>query len=114
MQENTISIQVQLDAQKMPEKILWNASGSTADALQVAKGAMVSLWDGADKSALRIDLWTKDMMIDEMTDFYYQTFMGMADTYMRATNNDALTNDIKDFAKAFYQKFRKQQIENNK
>jgi gliding motility-associated protein GldC len=111
MQENTITIQVQLDEQKMPEKILWNASGSTADAPQIAKGTMLSLWDGTDKSALRIDLWTKDMMVDEMTDFYYQTIMGMADTYKRATNNDELCNDMKEFAKTFYQKFKKQQIE---
>jgi hypothetical protein len=33
----------------------------------------------------------------------------MADTYKRATNNDALSNDIKEFAKTFYQNFRKNQ-----
>ena len=30
---------------------------------------MLSFWDSTDKSALRIDLWTKDMMVDEMADF---------------------------------------------
>jgi gliding motility-associated protein GldC len=114
MQENTITIQVLLDDKKLPEKILWNASGSTAEATQEAKGSMLSLWDGADKSALRIDLWTKDMMVDEMTDFYYQTLMGMADSYERATNNQELCKDIKDFAKVFYQKFRATQIEQKK
>jgi gliding motility-associated protein GldC len=113
-QENTITIQVALDENKMPEKILWNATGSTAETAQMAKGAMLSLWDGSDKSALRIDLWTKDMMIDEMTDFYYQTLMGMADTYLRATNNEEMCNDLKTFAKTFYQKFRQQQLEQNK
>jgi gliding motility-associated protein GldC len=111
MQENTITIQVQLDVQKLPEKIYWNASDSTAENLQEAKGAMVSLWDGADKTALRIDLWTKDMMVDEMADFYYQTMMGMAETYKRATNNDELSESIREFAKNFYQQFRKQQLE---
>jgi gliding motility-associated protein GldC len=111
MQENTITIQVQLDERKLPEKILWNASDSTAENMQEAKGALVSLWDGADKSALRIDLWTKDMMVDEMADFYYQTLMGMAETYKRATNNEELSEGIREFARNFYQKFRKQQLE---
>jgi gliding motility-associated protein GldC len=111
MEQNTITIKVQLDENKLPEKILWDATGSTADNEQVAKGTMLSLWDGADKSALRIDLWTKDMMVDEMTDFYYQTLMGMADTYKRATNNEVLSADMKQFAKEFYQKFKAHQQE---
>ncbi len=111
MQLNTITIEVELDESKMPEKILWNASGSTIDKPKLAKGSLLSLWDGADKSALRIDLWTKEMMVDEMTDFFYQTFIGMADTYKRATNNDEMSKDIKIFAKSFYEKFKKQQEE---
>jgi gliding motility-associated protein GldC len=75
---------------------------------------MLAFWDGADKTALRIDLWTKDMMVDEMADFYYQTFMTMAETYFRATKDQQLTNDMKEFAKDFYNKFREQQLKNNK
>ncbi len=109
MQENTITIKVKLDENKMPEQLVWNASGSTAENSQIAKGMLLNLWDGADKQALRIDLWTKDMMVDEMTDFYYQTLMGMADSYNRATNNAELCDDMKTFAKTFLQKFRAQQ-----
>ncbi len=67
---------------------------------------MLSFWDNAEKTALRIDLWTKDMMVDEMTDFFYQTFITMADTYGRATRYPELSADMKTFAKAFLQKFR--------
>jgi len=63
---------------------------------------------------LRIDLWTKDMMVDEMADFFYQTFMGMADSYNRATHNAELVNDMKTFAKDFYKKFKDQQLKENK
>ena len=52
-----------------------------------AKALMMALWDGEDKTAMRIDLWTKDMMVDEMADFYYQVLLTMADTYDRATNH---------------------------
>jgi gliding motility-associated protein GldC len=114
MQKSTISIDVVLDEQKVPDQLLWTADNSSAATPQKAKAMMLSFWDGADKSALRIDLWTKEMMVDEMADFFYQTLMGMADTYNRATHNDELVSDIKKFAKDFYTKFRKQQEEQNK
>jgi gliding motility-associated protein GldC len=110
-QKSTITIDVVLDEQKMPGEILWNASQSTADAQQKARAMLLSLWDGEDKSALRIDLWTKEMMVDEMADFFYQTFIGMADSFKRATGNEGLTTDMKNFARDFYKKFRAQQAD---
>ena len=77
---------------------------------QRAKAMMISFWDGADKSAFRIDLWTKDMMVDEMADFFYQTFITMADTYNRATQHRDLAVEMKTFAKDFYAKFRDTQL----
>ncbi len=114
MQTSTITIDVQLDPGKVPSQISWNASDSTAESAQKAKAMMISFWDGADKSALRIDLWTREMMVDEMADFFYQTFMTMADTYKRATQNGELATDIKNFAQDFYKKFRDSQLETNK
>src|SRR6478752_2373275 len=114
MQTSTITIDVQLDPEKVPQQISWKASDSTADAAQRAKAMMISFWDGADKSALRIDLWTKDMMVDEMSDFFYQTIMSMADTYHRATHQHELVDDMKKFAKDFYNKFRATQLKENK
>lgn len=114
MHKSTISIEIELDENKVPQQIQWSASDSTADMMQAAKSMMVAFWDGADKSALRIDLWTKEMMVDEMADFYYQTLMGMADTYLRATQNKELVDDMKAFAKEFYKKFRDSQLKENK
>ncbi|MEK7198683.1 MAG: hypothetical protein AAB212_02025 [Bacteroidota bacterium] len=54
------------------------------------------------------------MMVDEMADFYYQTMMGMADTYLRATQQTELVNDMKKFAKDFYKKFKETQLKENK
>ncbi len=75
---------------------------------------MISFWDGAEKAALRIDLWTKEMMVDEMADFFYQTLMTMADTYGRATKYQTDAEEMKEFAKAFYGKFRERQMKENK
>jgi gliding motility-associated protein GldC len=114
MQTSTITIDVQLDPDRVPQQISWKASDSTADMAQRAKAMMISFWDGADKSALRIDLWTKDMMVDEMSDFFYQTIMTMADTYSRATQYKDLSEDMKNFARQFYTKFREKQLDTNK
>jgi gliding motility-associated protein GldC len=105
MHTSKISVEVMLDPDKVPESISWNATDSTAAMDQKAKAMMLSFWDGADKSALRIDLWTKDMMVDEMGDFYYQTLMTMADTFGRATQQKELVEDMKKFALAFQKKF---------
>lgn len=102
--KSNINIHVELDEDKMPEKIEWNAPDSGIDGLQSAKGILLGLWDGNEKSALRIDLWTKKMMVDEMNDFFYQSLYGMADTYARATNNAELAAEMKEFAKDFLKK----------
>jgi len=114
MTESTIQIRVGLDEDKMPSAISWSAPDPSAENNRKAKAFLLSLWDGSDKTALRIDLWTKDMMIDEMEDFFFQTLMGMADTYERATRHDDLAGDLKQFAKSFYQKSRAKQLKENK
>ena len=110
MDKSTIQIDVLLGPDKIPQQINWNASGSTTDEGQKAKAMCLAFWDGADKAALRIDLWTKDMMMDEMADFYYQMMMTMADTFNRATRQQEMTNDMKKFAKGFMEKFKAIQL----
>jgi len=113
MQKSTITIDVILDPNKIPEQINWQASDSSADLQQKSKAMCLAFWDGADKTALRIDLWTKDMMVDEMGDFFYQMMMTMADTFERATKNKPLSLEMKEFAKDFYKKFRDEMIKDS-
>ncbi len=101
MTKSTITIDVVLDEKRVPDQILWQATESTADEARKARAMMLSMWDGAEKTALRVDLWTKEMMVDEMGDFFYQTFMTMADTLDRATHQHELVDDIKKFAAEF-------------
>ena len=110
MNQSTIKIDILLDPNKVPEQINWVASDSNADMVQKAKAMCIAFWDGADKTAMRIDLWTKDMMVDEMADFYYQMFMSMADTFKRATQQEEISDDMKKFAKVFFEKFRATQV----
>jgi gliding motility-associated protein GldC len=102
--KSTITLEVSLDENKIPADIRWSATQSEAKDLQEARAFMLSLWDPAERNALRIDLWTSKMMVDEMNDFFFQTMMTMADTYTRATNNAALSAEMKSFAQQFYAK----------
>ena len=114
MSTSSINIDVTLDKERVPEDIRWNASDSSTENARQAKAMMLAFWDGAEKTALRIDLWTKEMMIDEMADFFYQTLMTMAETYQRATQDPVLMNEMKQFARDFYKKFQEQQLKTNK
>ncbi len=111
MNQTTITIDVLLDPNKIPEQISWNATDSNTDMAQKAKAMCIAFWDGADKTALRIDLWTKDMMVDEMADFYFQIFSTMADTFERSTKQKELSLNIKEFAKDFKKKFMELQLQ---
>ena len=111
MEKSSINIDITLDDNKVPAKIEWAAANNP---LQAAKAMMIGFWDATDKSALRIDLWTKDMMVDEMADFYYQMLMGMSDSLRRATKQEGLSGDLKNFAKVFFEKFRAIQLEEQK
>ena len=114
MNKSSITINVQMDGNRVPESISWSASDTTIGAEQKAKAFILSFWDSAEKTAMRIDLWTKDMMIDEMADFFYQTMMTMADTYGRATKHNETVDEMKKFARDFYDRARQQQLKENK
>ena len=105
MTESNININVGLDEGKVPQNITWSASSSTAEEPQNAKAMLLAFWDGIDKSALRIDLWTKDMMTDEMADFFYQVLFTMGDTFQRATGRKDLSEELKKFATDFHKKY---------
>lgn len=100
---STIEINVGLDENKIPEKLKWSAQdGGVAN--EEAKAVMLSIWDAGNKEALRIDLWTKDMPVDDMKIFFHQTLRAMADTFERATNDDKMSATMRDFTDYFAEK----------
>ena len=101
MQKSTITIDVVLDPNKIPEQILWQANDSTAEMKQRAKAMCLAFWDGADKSALRIDLWTKDMPVDQMKMFLHQILVSLANTYERATGEEDVAQWMEEMAEQF-------------
>jgi gliding motility-associated protein GldC len=99
MKQSEIKFTVTLDDNKMPQKIDWSASDANKES--TSKAVMIALWDTEEKNTLRIDLWTKDMMVDEMKQFYHQNMLSMADTFERATGEVEAARAMRLFAREF-------------
>ena len=100
MKKTQISFDVELDENKIPEKISWSASdGGVSD--EESKAVFLSVWNHASQETLKIDLWTKDMPLDQMNVFFHQTLVSMSDTFLRATQNEKMTDSFKQFCDYF-------------
>jgi gliding motility-associated protein GldC len=93
MKTTEINFKVTVDENNLPHKIQWSApdSGEQSE----CKSLMIALWDAKENNTLRIDLWTKDMMIDEMKKFFHQNVITLTDTYIRATGDEATGKKVK-------------------
>jgi gliding motility-associated protein GldC len=98
-----IKFLVELDENRVPEKLTWTAQDGGVDA-EEAKAMMLSIWDSKAKETLRIDLWTKEMPVDEMKLFFHQTLVAMSETFSRATGDEKMTATMKDFCDYFAEK----------
>jgi gliding motility-associated protein GldC len=107
MSKNTITSEikftVELDENRVPEKLMWTAQDGGVQ-LEEAKAMLLSIWDSNAKETLRIDLWTKDMHVDEMKIFFHQTLVAMADTFERATQDEKMSGTMRDFCDYFAEK----------
>lgn len=101
--KSTIEIDVTLDENKIPEKLRWTAADGGVQNKET-KAVMLSVWDSKSKESLRIDLWTKDMPLEEMKIFFHQTLSAMADTFERATNDEKMSATMRDFTEYFAEK----------
>lgn len=98
-----IELNVELDENRVPEKIHWTAQdGGITN--EEAKAMMLAVWDAKTQETLRIDLWTKEMPVDEMKVFFHQTLVAMSDTFYRATQDDKMSATMKDFCDYFAEK----------
>ncbi|MEJ6674135.1 MAG: gliding motility protein GldC [Polaribacter sp.] len=98
-----IKFKIALDENKVPEEISWTAADGGIEN-EASKAIMISVWDHKKKDTLRMDLWTKDMPVDEMKQFYHQTLVAMADTFERATADEKMGATMRDFCDYFAEK----------
>lgn len=103
MKKTQITIDIELDENNVPEKMTWNAEDGGIEK-EETKATMISVWDDAKKEALRIDLWTKDMPVDDMKMFLHQILISLSNTYERATGEEDVAAWIEEMAEEFAQK----------
>jgi gliding motility-associated protein GldC len=96
-----ISITVELDENDVPTSIDWNATDKEGEGIANCRAMLLSMWDPEQQDTLRLDLWTKEMTIDEMKVFFHQTLITMADTFENATEEESIAEDMRDFTSYF-------------
>ena len=98
-----IQINIDLDENNIPEQMKWTApDGGVSD--MDAKALLLSFWDSENQETLKMDLWTKDMPLEEMKQFFHQTLLSMSDTFYAATNDEKMTATMRDFCAYFAEK----------
>jgi len=108
MKTAEIKLVVTLDDANVPEHITWESTDGESSEALAAKALFLALWDPHYKNSMRIDLWTKDMPIDEMKRFFYETLQTLGDTFLRASGDDeiakAVIGDLRDYCDHFAEK----------
>lgn len=92
-----VKLKVNLDENKVPESMTWTAEDGGVKP-SPTKAAIVSVWDHKSHELLKMDLWTKDMPLDQMKKFLHQNLVGLADTFQRATGEEAAAEELRSFA----------------
>lgn len=94
MRKTKISFDIELDNNNIPEKILWDATDKPGEGLSETKSISVALWDDKLKNTLRIDLWTKDMPVNEMKRYYIDCIGGLAQSVLSATGDEVMSQEM--------------------
>ena len=93
---NQIILDVTLDENQIPERIMWTAT--SADQAEETRAFFLSLFDPTRKDTLKIDLWTKEMNIDDMRLFMYNTLKSMGRSYAKAIGHAQVIDQFDQFA----------------
>ncbi len=92
MKHSEIRFRVELDENNVPEQIFWEATDAPTIGLQESRAVTLSIWDHARFETMRIDLWGKQMTVEEMKRFYIDTIGGLAQSLRVATDDEFMSN----------------------
>lgn len=92
MRKSEINITVELDDNRIPERIYWDATENPNEGINDTKAISLSVWDHYNKGLLGINLWTKDMPVDEMNHFSVDVVGNLAQMMKDANGNEDVIN----------------------
>jgi gliding motility-associated protein GldC len=95
MKQSTIKFEIELDNNNVPERIHWDATDKTEQGLSETKAISIALWDQQQKNTLRIDLWAKDMPVEEMKRFYVDCLGGLSQSVLNSTGDEFMSNEMR-------------------
>lgn len=98
-----IKINVGMNENNVPMRMLWSATDGDIENKE-ARAMLLSIWDPTDKNTLKVDLWTDEMSIEEMKQFFHQTLLTMSDTFEKATGETKICEDLRDYCYHFADK----------
>lgn len=107
MKKSEINLTIELDDQNVPENIKWKATEPAGMELQNADSIALSIWDSNQKNTLRIDLWTKNMPVDEMKRFCIDSLGGFAQTILNSTGDEFMSSEINALCDKFVEHIKK-------
>ena len=96
VKKTQISIDINMDENNIPEEIKWTAPDGGILNMNT-KAILLSFWDSENQESLKMDLWVKDMPVDQMQLFFHQTLVSLSDTFYRATQDEKMTSTMRDF-----------------
>jgi gliding motility-associated protein GldC len=105
--KSEIKINVGLDENRVPEKIYWSADDGNIKDME-AQSVLLSVWDTSNKDTFSVNLWTKEMPINEMKQFFHQTLVAMKNSYYTATSDEKMAATMQDFCDYFYENMMKE------
>ena len=103
LKKSTIDIEVLTNENNLPEQINWSAKDGGVDKAQ-AEAMILAFWDKQANTAMRIDLWNKEMTVDDMKKFMHQTLLTLAYSFERSTGEKNMAEDLRDYCHHFADK----------
>lgn len=108
--KSEIKFEIELDKDRVPEKIFWDATENPNEGINESKAISISVWDHYHKGLMGINLWTKDMPVDEMNHFAVDMIGNLAQMLKDSTQDQKVIG-ILDNAGREIAKYLKEQAE---
>ena len=94
--KSEINFEIQLDNDRIPEKIFWDATENPNEGINETKAISISVWDHYHRGLLGINLWTKDMPVDEMNHFAVDMIGNLVQMLRDSTQDEKMINILED------------------
>ena len=95
MTKAQINIKVELNKDRIPERIQWQADEALEGQEQETKAMRLSIWDEKEQQTLRLELWTNQLRIDEMKRFYIDMLGDMSQSILNATGDTFMSEQLR-------------------